>query len=361
MISKSKLLLLSVVTVLLLSLSLSLVGAQYTTSQTTDVTIASNGTFTGSSPAAGVSYVIQGSAGATGTVTVDAYSGNPQPTASIPSGDSLNDFLAITFNMNAANFSQATVTVSYTSGDVQNIQSPYAVFKYVASSNSYVKLLSTVDTNAKTISVTLNGISDPVLAIGGAKTASSGGGSGALWAVLIVIVIVVVLVAVFIVSRRRPWAKLDVTDTSNHPTSRMDIDFLNDSVNQKTISPPKAQSSNINAEDKPQTVIPTDQKIENQDSESANSDKAQSLILPPEPQLPEVTVEENQPASATEQNVDTSVKETPQPEPLNMNAQATPQTATPNNVEVKPQNMNVGKKTQTAASRRKKNRKRNNR
>jgi cytoskeletal protein RodZ len=242
------------------------------------------------------------------------------------------------------------VTISYTSSDVQNLQSPFAVFKYVAASNSYVKLLSTVDPNAKTITIALDSITDPVLAIGGAKAAGAGI-SGALWAVLIVIVIVVVLVAVFIVSRRRPWAKIEVTDTHlRHSTSERKVDFL-----------PEAQTSNIIVEDKPQTVIPTDQKIENQESESANTAMAQSLNLPPEPQQPEVTIEEKQPVSATEQNVDTLVKETPQPEPLNMNAQDTPQTAPPNDINVPSQNMNAGKKTQAATTRRKKNRKRNNR
>ena len=346
MISKSKLLVISVVTVLLLSLSLSLAGAQYTTSKTTNVTVASDGTFTGSVSAVGVSYVIQGTPGATGTVTVDAYGGNPQPTASIPSGDSLSDFIAITFNMNAADFSQATVTMSYTSGDVQNLQSPYAVFKYVAASNSYVKLLSTVDPNAKTITVTLGSITDPVLAIGGAKTAGAGV-SSALWVVLIVIVIAVVLVAVFIVSRRRPWAKIQVIDThTGQSTSAQTADFL-----------PKDQSSGITMEDKPQTFIPTDQKIENPESESANSAMAQSLNLPPESELPKVNVEENQPASATEQAVDISPKETPEPQSSNMDAQDKPQTATPNNIKVKRQKINARRKT--AASNKRKNKKQN--
>jgi hypothetical protein len=202
MISKSKLLVMSVVSVLLLSLSLSLVVAQYQTEQTTNVTIASNGTFTASASNVGVSYNIQGTPGATGTVTVDVYTGNPQPTASVPSGDSLTHFIVINFNMSAADFSQATVTISYTSADVQNLQSPYAVFKYVAASNSYVKLLSTVDANAKTITVTLNSINDPLLAIGGTKSTGAGI-PGALWAVIIVIAIIVVLVAVFIVYRSR--------------------------------------------------------------------------------------------------------------------------------------------------------------
>jgi hypothetical protein len=202
MISKSKLLVISVVAVLLLSLSLSLVGAQYTTSQTTNVTIASNGTFAGSAPTAGVSYTIQGTPSANGTVIVDAYSGNPQPTASIPTGVSLTHFIDITFNMNANDFSQAIVTISYTSADVKNLQSPYAVFKYVPASNSYVKLLSTVDPNAKTITVTLNSINDPLLAIGGTASTSAGF-SGALWAVVIVIAIIVVLVAVLTIRRSR--------------------------------------------------------------------------------------------------------------------------------------------------------------
>jgi hypothetical protein len=346
MIGKAKLLVIPVITVLLLSLSLSLVGAQYTTSQTTNVVINSNGTFTGSASNVGVSYDIQGTPGATGTVTVDSYSGNPQPTASIPSGDSLNDFVVIAFNMNAPDFSLATVTISYSSVDVQNLHSPYAVFKYVAASNSYVKLLSTVDPNAQTITVTLNSINDPVLAIGGATTASAGI-SGALWVVLIVIPIVVVLVAVFIVSRRRPKYKVQVMDTgSSHPTSEQNVNFL-----------PKAQSSNINVEDKPQTVIPTDQKIENQETESGYSPTTKSLNLPQEPQPPKVNVEEKQQTSTTEQNVDISPKETPEPQPLNINAQNEPQTATPNNTEVKPPNINAEKTTQRAASRKRRNRK----
>ncbi len=80
----------------------------------------------------GISYSIQGAPGAVGTVTADVYEGNPQPTATIPSGISLSHFVAITFNMNAADFSQATITISYRASDVQNIQSPYQVYKYIA-------------------------------------------------------------------------------------------------------------------------------------------------------------------------------------------------------------------------------------
>ena len=86
----------------------------------------------------------------------------------------------------------------------------------------------------------MNSINDPLLAIGGATTASAGI-SGALWVVLIVIAIVVVLLAVFIVSRSRPKYKVQVIDTgSSHPNSEQNVNFL-----------PKTQSSNINVEDKP--------------------------------------------------------------------------------------------------------------
>ncbi|MGA3059140.1 MAG: hypothetical protein ABSD92_02095 [Candidatus Bathyarchaeia archaeon] len=202
MVSRSKLVVILVVAVLFVSLSLSLVAAQYTTSQTTNVTIGSGGTFTASASDIGVSYDIQGTPGATGSVTADVLSGNPQPTASVPSGVSLTHFVVITFDMNATDFSQAMVTVSYTASDVQNLQSPYAIYKYVSASNSYVELLSTVDTSAKTITVTLNSIDDPVLAIGGTP-GTSAGISGALWAAIIAIAIIIVAVAVFIVSRIR--------------------------------------------------------------------------------------------------------------------------------------------------------------
>ncbi|MGA3290782.1 MAG: hypothetical protein ABSD42_11160 [Candidatus Bathyarchaeia archaeon] len=179
------------------------------------MTIASNGTFTGSASSVGVSYVIQGKAGTKGTVTADVYSGNPQPHASVPSGDSLTHYIVIDFNITAADFTQATVTINYTSADVQSLNSPYAVFKYVAASNSYEKLLSTVNTNAKTITVTLNSINDPLLAIGGVtkSTSTSSGISGVLWALIIAIAIVVVLLAVFIVYRMRRRPAIRVVET----------------------------------------------------------------------------------------------------------------------------------------------------
>jgi subtilase family serine protease len=85
----------------------------------------------------------------------------------------------------------------------------------VAASNSYEKLLSTVNTNAKTITVTLNSINDPLLAIGGVtkSTSTSSGISGVLWALIIAIAIVVVLLAVFIVYRMRRRPAIRVVET----------------------------------------------------------------------------------------------------------------------------------------------------
>jgi hypothetical protein len=210
--SKSKLEVIAIVTLLLLSLSVSLVAAQYTTQKTTAVTVSSDGTFTASEPDVGVSYAITGTPGASGTVTADVYSGNPQATASIPNGTSLTKFIVITFNMIAADFSQATINITYTDSDVQNIQSPYAIYKYMSNTNSYVALPSTVDTAAKVITVTLTSIDDPLFAIGGA-TSTSGGLQAVTWAIVIVSVIAIVLVAVLVVGRLR------------HPATNPKVDY----------------------------------------------------------------------------------------------------------------------------------------
>jgi hypothetical protein len=202
MICKSKLLVISVVAVLLLSLSLSLVAAQYVTEKTTNVTISSDGTFTASESNVGVSYEILGTPGATGTVTAQVYNGNPQSTAFVPSGVSLTVFLVVSFNMDAADFAQATITISYTAFDVQNLKAPYAIFKYMPNTNSFVELPSTVDTNANTIMVTLTSLNDPLLAIGGSANTSPGT-PAAEWAIIIVSAIIIVLLVVIIVRYMR--------------------------------------------------------------------------------------------------------------------------------------------------------------
>lgn len=92
------------------------------------MTISPDGTFTATESDVGASYLIQGTPGATGTVTATVYDGNPQPTATVPGGTSLTHFVAITFNMNANDFTQATITINYADSDVQNIQMPYMQF-----------------------------------------------------------------------------------------------------------------------------------------------------------------------------------------------------------------------------------------
>jgi hypothetical protein len=199
-------------TLLAVSLASTFVAAQsYTTEQTTNVTIPSNGVFQASLTPS-ISCEITGTPGATGTVTAYVYSGNPQSTATIPSGTSLTYFIAVTFNMNAKDFTQATITVTYTDSEVQGLKQPYAIYKYIPDNNSYVALPSIVDTTAKTITVTLTSINDPLLAIGGpssSKVTSSSIPSWT-WAVVAVVIIVVVLIAVLLLTRMRRKASIMV-------------------------------------------------------------------------------------------------------------------------------------------------------
>jgi len=207
--NSKKLGLVILVTILFTSISVAMVAAQYTTQKTTDITLDSHGVFLASESSVGVSYTITGAAGATGSVTAAVYDGNPQTTASIPSGVSLTHFVVITFNMSASDFTSAKIVLTYSSSDVQNLNAPYSVYKYDSNSNSYIVLPSTVDTNAKTITVTLSSLNDPLLAIGGSTaTGSSGGISTLTWVVLAVAVIIIIIVAVFTVNvLRKPDEK----------------------------------------------------------------------------------------------------------------------------------------------------------
>jgi hypothetical protein len=198
--SKSKLVVMSIITVLLLSLFVSFVAAQYTTQKTTDVAISSDGTFSATVSDVGVSYLIQGTSGATGTVTATVYTGNPQPTAAVPAGTSLSRFVVITFDMNANEFTQATITINYSDSDVQNIQPPFTIFKYVPGTDSFVALPSTVDSIAQTLTITVTSLDDPLFAIGGAATATAGF-PDAVWGILVVCVVAIVVFAGFVVSR----------------------------------------------------------------------------------------------------------------------------------------------------------------
>jgi hypothetical protein len=200
--NKSKLGVLTLIFVLLLSYSVAVAAAQYTTEKTTDIGIPSNGTFVAVEPDVGISYQIQGTPGATGSVTAGIYTSNPQPTATIPDGISLAHFVVITFNMNANDFGSATIVISYSDSDVHGISAPYTVYKYNMDTNSYTALPSTVDTSAKTITVTVINIDDPLFAIGGAAT-SDEVFSATSWAILAVAIIVIVILVVFAFTRLR--------------------------------------------------------------------------------------------------------------------------------------------------------------
>jgi hypothetical protein len=200
--NKSKLGVLTLIFALLLSYSVAVAAAQYTTEKTTDIAISSSGTFVAVEPDVGISYQIQGTPGATGSVTAGIYSSNPQPTATVPDGVSLTHFVVITFDMNSGDFGSATIVISYSDSDVHGISTPYSIYKYNAETDSYTALPSTVDTSAKTITVTVISIADPLFAIGGAAT-NTEGFSATSWAILAVAIIVIVILVVFAFTRLR--------------------------------------------------------------------------------------------------------------------------------------------------------------
>lgn len=197
--NNSKFIAIAFLSVLLASSFAGVVSAQsgYGNEVTTPVTIDSNGKFSGYAADIGVGYEIQGLAGAIGSVTAAVYNANPQASASIPNGVSLTRFVVITFHMNADDFTLANIYINYTDEDVSGIQSPFTIYKYLASSDSYVELASTVDTDNKMITITVTSIDDPLFAIGGASVGGSGGFSTTNWAILSVSIVIIVLLVVF--------------------------------------------------------------------------------------------------------------------------------------------------------------------
>lgn len=323
--SKPKIFVIALLALLILSISAVFVAAQYTTEKTTNVTIGSDGTFTATEPDVGVTYQILGAPGTTGTVTADAYTGNPQPTATYPSGISLTNFIAITFNIPASDFTQATITINYTASEVQNIQSPYAVYEYVSSSNSYVALPSTVDTSAKTITFTLTSITDPLLAIGGTTKPSSGIQTST-WIVIVVSAIIIVLLAVFVVNRLRPHHGGIIVLTKN------------------TALASKAQTPNANVENKPQTAPPNSQESEKQEHESLYSTITQTVNVPPKPEQSKINVESKpQPPISTTQEDKTQKQQ----ESENLTAKQNANLPTKVTTQPKTPSINVKKKKQT--------------
>jgi hypothetical protein len=164
--------LITIFAVVLIAFSSFAALAQYETSKSATFTLSSSGAanIAQSTTVGGVSIVIAGTPSATGSVSTGTYTGNPQPGAFIPADVTLTGFVAITFNMPANDFQNAIITITYTSAEVAGINPPYTIYTYNAPSNSYTALNSVVDNSAKTITVTLKSITNPLLAIGGATT-----------------------------------------------------------------------------------------------------------------------------------------------------------------------------------------------
>ena len=191
----------TVIAFLIVSLSIALVSAQYNAGVSVGVIIPSSGVFSADVAGMGASLEIKGTPSATGAVNVVRYSGNPQPTADVPSGIALTRFLVVTFNMDADDFEEAKITISYTDADVQGIESPYAVYKYIPETDSFIELPSVSDTAARTFMVTVTSIEDPLFAIGGASSAVPIPTS--LWIAIVVTVIIIVILVLVVIRRLR--------------------------------------------------------------------------------------------------------------------------------------------------------------
>jgi len=207
--NKSKISVLSIVTLLVVSLSVGLVAAQsqYTTQKTTQIALDASGFCSASEAELGITYVVNGVSGASGSVTAAVYSGNPQATAIVPQGVGLCKFTVITFDMDADDFTSATVTFGYTDGDLEGMQAPFAVYKYLPDSDSFVEMPTVIDVDAKTMTITLTSIDDPLFAIGGATVVEDNSGTTT-WIILAIVAVIIVVVAVFLVMRLRESGKL---------------------------------------------------------------------------------------------------------------------------------------------------------
>ena len=197
----------TVLTIVLISFSLFNVvaNAQYQSQETANVTIGSNGAahIDQSSTGGVVSVDLAGAPGTTGSVSTATYIANPQPDASSPASTTLSNFVVITFNVPAANFYGANIVFHYNDATVAGITPPYTLYKYDATSNTYVLQNAVVDTNAKTITLSITSLSDPLFAIGGTSTATktTSGFPVLGWALIVIIIVVVIILAVLIVRR----------------------------------------------------------------------------------------------------------------------------------------------------------------
>ena len=95
---------------------------------------------------------------------------------------------------------------------LQESKTPYTIFKYIPSSDSYIELTPTVDTENKMMTVTVTSNRCSSFAIGGAPVVvePDGGFSTTNLAILAVSIVVIVLLVVFGV-----WYFKKKTDISN--------------------------------------------------------------------------------------------------------------------------------------------------
>ena len=197
-----------VIVLIMFSLSSVFVAAQteYDAFVITDVSIPESGVFTADAPEADISYEITGAPGATGTVTAAIYSENPNPTATIPTGIGLTNYVVVTFNMDQSDFLKAVITISYTDAELEDLTIPYAVYKYIPESNSFIELTTVVDTVAKTMTITVTSIEDPLFAIGGTATVPPPPPSATYWVFIsLAIILAVILVSLAVIILRGKW------------------------------------------------------------------------------------------------------------------------------------------------------------
>jgi hypothetical protein len=194
--SKKSTLAFTLIVAALLISTASIANAQYPTGQTINITIDDSGTFTATEPTVGITYLIEGTPGTTGTVVATVYNGNPQATAQLPSDVSLTKFLAVVFDFPAQGFAQGTLTFKLTDSDVAGLQGPYVIYKYNADSNSYQKLDGIVDENAKTITITSAGSDDSIFAMGGTLVSTAPNESSFLGVAIVVAVAIIVIAVV---------------------------------------------------------------------------------------------------------------------------------------------------------------------
>ena len=210
---------------MLVLLLVTFAGAQYSTQQTSTATITVDGTVhIDQSATTGAVLDIVGTPGANVTVTTAVYTENPYPNAVTPGGVTLSNFMVVSFG-EGTTFTQANLTFHYTDADVAGMTEPYAIYKYIPETNTFIELATVVDTVAKTMTVTLNSPTDPLFAVGGATVTTSPTPTSSatatasvepsatpavteptpvwVWAAVAVVVIVVIAVLAFMLLKRK--------------------------------------------------------------------------------------------------------------------------------------------------------------